>query len=147
DRHLLRTTADTLLLVADGKAAPFDGDLDDYAGWLAAQREAAKAPATEVAADKAARKEAREQAAADRQALLARRRPLLKESEQLEKKIAAWQGEKAELDSLLADPAAYTTPDRAGLEAKLKRQAELAAAIDGAEERWLEVHSELETLA
>ncbi|HEX5803956.1 MAG TPA: ATP-binding cassette domain-containing protein, partial [Azospira sp.] len=47
DRHLLRTTADTLLLVADGKAAPFDGDLDDYAGWLAAQREAAKAPATE----------------------------------------------------------------------------------------------------
>ena len=76
DRHLLRTTADTLLLVADGKVAPFDGDLDDYAGWLAAQREAAKAPATDVAidkaADKAARIAAREQAAADRQALLAR---------------------------------------------------------------------------
>ncbi|MBW7901960.1 MAG: ATP-binding cassette domain-containing protein [Rhodocyclaceae bacterium] len=151
DRHLLRTTADTLLLVADGRVAPFDGDLDDYAGWLAKEREAAKAPATPVAvdraADKAARIAAREQAAADRQALLARRRPLLKESEKLEKDIAAWQAEKATLDAALADPAAYAGGDRAGLEAKLRRQAELAAAIDAAEERWLEVHGELESLA
>ncbi|MFC5301979.1 ATP-binding cassette domain-containing protein [Azospira restricta] len=150
DRHLLRTTADTLLLVADGKVSPFDGDLDDYAGWLAAQREAAQAPASEVAqdkaADKAARIAAREQAAADRQALLAKRRPLLKESEKLEKEIAGWQAEKALLDAALADPEAYATSDRAGLEAKLKRQAELAAAIDAAEERWLEVHTELEGL-
>ncbi|MBI2308385.1 MAG: ATP-binding cassette domain-containing protein [Rhodocyclales bacterium] len=150
DRHLLRTTADTLLLVADGKAAPFDGDLDDYAGWLAAQREAAKAPTGDVAADraadKAARIAAREQAAADRQAMLAKRRPLLKESERLEKQIAGWQEEKAQLDAALADPAVYASSDRSALESQLRRQAELASAIDGAEERWLEVHTELEAL-
>jgi ATP-binding cassette subfamily F protein 3 len=147
DRHLLRTTADTLLLVADGKVSPFDGDLDDYAGWLATQREAAKAPAVEVVADKAARKEAREQAAAERQALLAKKRPLVKESEQLDKQLAAWQKEKATLDAELADPAIYTSPDRAGLEAKLKRQGQLDANITTAEERWLEIHMELESLA
>src|SRR5690606_34818582 len=35
DRHLLRTTSDTLMLVADGAVTPFDGDLDDYRDWLA----------------------------------------------------------------------------------------------------------------
>jgi ATP-binding cassette subfamily F protein 3 len=35
DRHLLRTVADELYVVHDGRAEPFDGDLDDYAKWLA----------------------------------------------------------------------------------------------------------------
>ena len=34
DRHLIKTVADTLWLVADGKLRTFDGDLDDYQGWL-----------------------------------------------------------------------------------------------------------------
>ena len=34
DRHLLRTVADDLWLVSDGKAQMFDGDLDDYRQWL-----------------------------------------------------------------------------------------------------------------
>jgi ATP-binding cassette, subfamily F, member 3 len=34
DRHLLKSVADTLWLVADGKAKPFDGDFDDYQKWL-----------------------------------------------------------------------------------------------------------------
>ena len=33
DRHLLRTVIDEFYLVADGRATPFDGDLDDYAKW------------------------------------------------------------------------------------------------------------------
>jgi ATP-binding cassette subfamily F protein 3 len=35
DRHLLRTVADELYVVHDGRAEPFEGDLDDYAKWLA----------------------------------------------------------------------------------------------------------------
>ncbi|MGY2437506.1 ATP-binding cassette domain-containing protein, partial [Escherichia coli] len=31
DRHLLKSTTDEFLLVADGRVLPFDGDLDDYA--------------------------------------------------------------------------------------------------------------------
>ena len=38
DRHLLRATTDALWLVADGKVAPFDGDLDDYRDWVLGQR-------------------------------------------------------------------------------------------------------------
>ena len=34
DRHLLRAVADELILVDEGRASPFDGDLDDYARWF-----------------------------------------------------------------------------------------------------------------
>ena len=34
DRHLLGSTVDDLLLVADGRVTPYDGTLDDYRDWL-----------------------------------------------------------------------------------------------------------------
>src|SRR6202000_1338578 len=34
DRRLIEATADRLLLVADGKVVPFEGDLDDYRKFL-----------------------------------------------------------------------------------------------------------------
>ncbi len=34
DRHLIKSVADTLWLVADGNISVFDGDLDDYQQWL-----------------------------------------------------------------------------------------------------------------
>jgi len=37
DRHLIKTVADTLWLVADGRLRTFDGDLDDYQQWLRSQ--------------------------------------------------------------------------------------------------------------
>ena len=43
DRHLLRLASDSLWLVADGGAAPFEGDLDDYRRWLS-ERPAATRP-------------------------------------------------------------------------------------------------------
>ncbi|NOT14015.1 MAG: ATP-binding cassette domain-containing protein, partial [Methylotenera sp.] len=39
DRALLRATCDQFILVADGKAQPFDGDLEDYSQWLNVQRQ------------------------------------------------------------------------------------------------------------
>ncbi|GBG13360.1 ATP-binding cassette, subfamily F, member 3 [Novimethylophilus kurashikiensis] len=143
DRALLRATCDRFLLVADGKAAPFDGDLDDYKQWLAEQRTAEK-PAP--SADKAALKAERAQAQADRQARLAQRRTLTKEAEQLEKKLAAWQTEKTELDERLGDPELYTQGESTQLQTLLKRQAELSGWIDEAEMRWLEVHEALEAI-
>ncbi|MGB5102413.1 MAG: ATP-binding cassette domain-containing protein, partial [Steroidobacteraceae bacterium] len=38
DRALLRTVCDGFLLVADGRAAEFDGDVDDYLRWLDERR-------------------------------------------------------------------------------------------------------------
>ncbi|HQR03849.1 MAG: ATP-binding cassette domain-containing protein [Proteobacteria bacterium] len=143
DRHLLRATADELWLVAGGDCRPFDGDLEDYAGWLGSQRSADKA----VDAEKRERRESRAQAIAERQSLLEKRRPLLKESDRLEKQLAGWQGEKTLLDQRLADPALYVAgADGRLLETLLRRQDELAASIEAAESRWLEVHENLEAL-
>ncbi|HNH35008.1 MAG TPA: ATP-binding cassette domain-containing protein [Rhodocyclaceae bacterium] len=142
DRHLLRTTVDELWRVHDGQVEPFAGDLEDYAAWLARQR----AEARPADPGKTARREARAAESASRQALLQRRRPLQKEAERLEKRLAEWQGEKAGIEERLADPASYALPDRTTLETLLKRQAELATAIAEAEERWLEVQDELEAM-
>ncbi|MBY0340470.1 MAG: ATP-binding cassette domain-containing protein, partial [Rhodocyclaceae bacterium] len=123
DRHLLRTTADALYLVADGKVEAFDGDLDDYADWLAVQRAAQQAPDEDKAQSREERKEARKSAAADRQALLAQRRPLLKESEKLEQQIARWQVQRSELEAQLADPALYEKNDSALIQKLNQEQA------------------------
>jgi ATP-binding cassette subfamily F protein 3 len=149
DRALLRATCDRFVLVDGGRVAPFDGDLDDYRDWLAARRaqDDAAAQCPERAADKAARRADREQAAAARQARLAARRPLVKERDALERKLAAWQAEKAQLDARLADPALYAgSADAALLQALHRRQAELAGVIDAAELRWLELEEALEAL-
>ena len=146
DRHLLRTCADELLLVADGKAEPFDGDLDDYASWLAAQRSAEKMPEPDAAAEKAERLNQRAEAKANRQAILAQRRPLLKEIEQLERQLAKWNEAKAALDAQFADPDFYAVVDRQKSEEMHKQANLLGEQIDAAELRWLEVHEALEAL-
>ena len=48
DRALLRTVCDGFLLVADGRAAEFDGDVDDYLAWLAERRTREGATAASV---------------------------------------------------------------------------------------------------
>ena len=140
DRHLLRTTVDELWLVADGSAQPFDGDLDDYAAWLAERRSTTK-PVD------ATRQELRVQRAEDRAAkksTLAERRKLEKEAEKLEKQLADWQIEQTRLDAQLADPDLYAAENRVRAEALGKGQTELTARMEAAEIRWLEIHEQLE---
>ena len=146
DRHLLRTCADELLLVADGKAIEFDGDLDDYAAWLASQRNAERTAEPEQAAEKTERQQTRADSKANRQALLAQRRPLIKEIEQLEKKIAKWTAEKSALDAQFADPNYYVAVDRQKSEEMHRQAGFLGEQIDEAEMRWLEVHEALDEL-
>jgi ATP-binding cassette subfamily F protein 3 len=149
DRALLRATCDRFVLVADGMAQTFDGDLDDYRDWLAEQRskdKAAEASSNEKCMESSSPKNDRAQSKAERQARLAERRPLIKECEQLENGMADWQKEKIQLDERLADPALYATADKSQLQALLKRQAELTQNIEQAEERWLALHELLETI-
>ena len=146
DRHLLRTTADELWLVADGRAQAFDGDLDDYAAWLATQRQRGRTSSP----DKPERQPACTSNAPSKKAVQAelrnQRRPLAKEIDKLDKQLAGWQDEKAQLDHRLADPALYAANDRPLIESLNQRQAELASAIDAAEARWLEIHEKLDAL-
>ena len=147
DRALLRTVCDDFQLVFDGKVEEFDGAIEDYITWLAARRAAnASGSNTAVTQDKAARREARESAAADRQVRLAARRPLLREVEKLEKDLARWQQEKQQIDTQLADPAFYASPDPSRLRTLTVKQQQLAGDIDAAEHRWLEIHAELESI-
>ncbi|HET9664494.1 MAG TPA: ATP-binding cassette domain-containing protein [Burkholderiales bacterium] len=143
DRALLRTVCDEFLLVVDGGARPFDGDLDDYLAWLDARR-GARAGVKDTATLRGARREMRVAAAAQRQQQLAVRRPLLREAEQLERQLAAWHEEKRELDEQLADPAFYASPDADQLKGVVLRQQTVTRRIEEAEHRWLEVHAELE---
>ena len=148
DRALLAATCDRFVLVDGGRLQPFDGDLDDYRDWLAAQRAAEQAALAcpDQAADKAVRKAERAQSAEARKARLAARRPLVKEAEQLERRLAGWQNEKALLDTRLTDPGLYAGQDTALLQDLLKRQARLTDDIEAAELRWLEVHEALDAL-
>lgn len=146
DRHLLRSTADELWLVADGRAQAFDGDLDDYAKWLEVQRTAeikkanagVKAEAAELA--KAVESTARQTPSPAQQA---QQRELQKESTKLEKQLAAWQSELALLETRLADPALYTQPDQSLSQTLQKRRTELTQGIAQTEERWLEILDQL----
>jgi len=146
DRHLLRTTADELWLVADGRVQVFDGDLDDYSSWLAAQRSAAAAPSAGKSAGKQARREDRAQAEAGRQAQLLERRSLQKEAQKMERQIDNWQAELALLETRLADPALYAAADQTLLQALQQKKADLARTLGQTEERWLTIQGELESL-
>jgi len=145
DRALLRASCDQFILVADGKAEAFDGDLEDYSQWLNEQRLKEKQAAQSQVTDKPSKND-RAQNKAERQARIAERRPLLKELEQTERKMAQMQADKKACDERLNDTELYSASDKTELQQLLKTQAELASKLETAEERWLELHEQLEAM-
>ena len=145
DRALLRATCDEFLLVADGQAVPFDGDLEAYSLWLNEQRIKEK-QSVQAALEVKPVKQDRAMNKAERQARIAERRPLLKEVADLDSRIAFWQEEKLACDARLNDNDLYSAADKTALQDLLKKQAELIKQIEQAEERWLDLHECLEGL-
>jgi len=145
DRALLRASCDEFVLVADGQAIPFDGDLEAYSLWLNEQRLKEKQNVQATLEVKPAKQD-RAMNKAERQARIAERRPLLKEVAELDKRIAAWQEEKLACDARLNDNDLYSAADKTALQDLLKKQAELIKQIEQAEERWLDLHERLEEL-
>jgi len=144
DRALLRASCDEFILVADGKAEPFDSDLEGYSRWLNEQRLKEK-QATQAVLEKP-NKNDRALNKAERQARIIERRPLLKELEQIERHMAQWQADKKACDERLNDSALYTVVDKSVLQQLLKTQAEFAEKLEAAEERWLTLHELLEAI-
>ncbi|HEY3300535.1 MAG TPA: ATP-binding cassette domain-containing protein [Methylophilaceae bacterium] len=145
DRALLRATSEKFVLVADGKAEVFEGDIDDYKTWLDQQRLQEKAQ-VQSATPESTNKIERAQSKADRQSRLAERRPLLKESEQLESQLAKWSAEKQQYDARLTSPDIYEPANKVELQTLLKAQAAINQTIEQAEERWLVLQDQLEAL-
>jgi len=146
DRALLRATCDQFVLVADHQAQLFDGDLEDYSAWLNAQRLLENQQQKEKSAQVSTNKNDRLQSKAERQVRILERRPLLKEAEKLDLNIAKWHLDKKVCDERLNDPELYTLANKSELQNLLKNQAELSVQIEGAEDRWLELHEQLEAL-
>ena len=145
DRAMLRASCDEFVLVADGQAIPFDGDLEAYSLWLNEQRLKEKQNVQATLEVKPAKQD-RAMNKAERQARIAERRPLLKEVAELDSRIAAWQEEKLACDARLNDNDLYSAADKTALQDLLKKQAELIKQIEQAEERWLDLHERLEEL-
>ncbi len=147
DRHLLRATTDVLWLVADGKVALFDGDLDDYRDWVLSlrRRERAEPAAPSIAAPADRKVQKREEAAA-RQRRANARRPLSARQAAIEKEIAGYTREKEQLDAWLAAPDAYTEAMTEELRARVARQGEVVWQLARLETAWLEVAEALEKI-
>jgi len=150
DRHLLRATSDQFMLVADGTIRPFDGDLDDYRDWLlqqaAAKRNAATAAHASDASPAVNRKDQRRAEADERQRLTQLRKPLTKEVEKIEKRMATLQADKETIDAFMADESSYAEANKAKLLEMLKRQGEVTGELEQLEERWLELQEQIEQI-
>jgi ATP-binding cassette subfamily F protein 3 len=126
DRHLIKSVADTLWLVADGKLQEFGGDLDDYQQWLRsrgkAEAPAKESPLTTGKAKKAAR--------------LSPLQRLHRQLEQVEARLAAVTAERALLEAEFA-----ASPE----ETKLKlRRTNLQRDAAFLESQWMEIGTAIE---
>ncbi|MBU6484828.1 MAG: ATP-binding cassette domain-containing protein [Betaproteobacteria bacterium] len=147
DRYLLRATADELWLLADGRLAPFDGDLDDYKAWvLGRERRAGRRAddAVEPAKAPTDRRSRKREEALARQQRSDQRKPLIARQAVLERDMESMGAEKKLLDAWLASPDAYTDGAKPQLVAALARQGELTFNLARLESEWLAIAEALE---
>lgn len=151
DRHLLRATTDEFLIVAEGRLAPFDGDLDDYRNWLFKTRlppTPVATPSTRptVTTPTADRKEQKRLEAEARQRLAAQRKPIETRIKRLEDLMARHNKRKTELDTELANPTLYSEANKERVKQSLFEQARLARELEQLESEWLTEQERLEAL-
>ncbi len=136
DRHLLRTVVDELYVVRDKTVVLFAGDLDDY------QRTAIVEPQQEPRVENTIgdRQQQKRREAALRQHTAAQRQAL----GGLEKRLEQLQARLDDCDTQLAADDLYTAQRKAQLEELLLERNKLRAEVQGLEERWYQVHEDLE---
>lgn len=138
DRHLLETTVDELVLVANGTVTEWDGDLDDYARWL---RERNKQSASTGSDGSPSDNKLKRQQAAQKRANL---RPLKQAADKLEKQLEKLQQQLAEVETKLGDEALYQPDQKVALSDLLARQGTLRKQCESVESDWLDAMTSLE---
>lgn len=150
DRHLLRTTTDEFLLVAEGRAQPFTGDLDDYRDWLNERQRAANRDPTPRATGNgnsaAERREQKRLEAERRQQLAIKRKPLEQRIKKLEQRLEKLHGEQTRLSNELLEPSLYEDANKNRLKELLLHKAQLDKEVEEIESEWLETQEALEIL-
>ncbi|HEX7117111.1 MAG TPA: ATP-binding cassette domain-containing protein [Steroidobacter sp.] len=142
DRHLLRSVADELILVDQGRAVPFEGDLDDYARWFM-QRESDSEEASSAANSSVERKQRKREEAEKRNRLS----PLRAELARLEKRLDELTAERQALEAELASPELYEAGSKERLQELLKMRAAVQCETEQTEAAWLEASERLEAAA
>ena len=136
DRHLIEATADRLWLVKDGSVKPYDGDMADYrrdvVGDAADRHERRES-------DKASKADKRREAAQKRAAL----EPLAKQIKATEGLIERIRKRLDGIEDRLADPSLYEKDPKAVTQLSRERS-ELATALTGHEETWLDLSTQYE---
>ena len=142
DRHLLRAVADELILVDQGRAQAFDGDLDDYARWFLSRENATQADEIESATSAEARKQRKRDEAERRNRLS----PLRAQISKLEKRMEGLHRELEGVESQLAAPDIYANESKSKLQSVLAEQIRIKRELESAESEWLDANEKLETL-
>jgi ATP-binding cassette subfamily F protein 3 len=142
DRSLLRTACDQLFLVEGTSVREFEGDLEAYRQFLSAPH---GEDAPELRSNQSRREQRRVEAEA-RAHFSARRRPLETQMQRLEKDIEALTQEKERLENLIASPDMYDDVRKEELRQYQFEQGRAGERLHQAEERWLELSTQLESL-
>ncbi len=136
DRGLLRSVCDQFWLVADGAVSDFDGDLEDYAGWLEKRGSAAgAAPAARRDGDKRERRKRDANTRKDAAPRHAEIKTIETALDKLGKERSKLEGELALLD--------YGR-DAAHARKVSERHATVVSEVEQLETRWLELSERLE---
>jgi ATP-binding cassette subfamily F protein 3 len=138
DRGLLRSVCDQFWLVADGVVRDFDGDLEDYAGWLEKRAGAATTPAAPKPRAEERKDQRRKDAGARRDLA-----PKRQEIKTIETSLAKLGQERTRLESELAGLDYGRDPAHA--RKVTERHAALVGEIEQLETRWLELSERLES--
>src|SRR5262245_28108854 len=139
DRGLLRSVCDQFWLVADGAVRDFDGDLEDYAGWLEKRSGAASTPAAPKPRTEDDRREQRRKGADSRRDLAPKRQ----EIKSIENSLAKLGQERARLETELAG--IDYGRNAANARKVTERHAAVVAEVEQLETRWLELSERLES--
>jgi len=147
DRHLLRTVADTLFLVAHGGVEPFDGDLEDYKQWISNENKLQKTHATE---SKVQEKSLSQTPLSSKQNISKNRaqiKPLENKLRNLEKKQEKLTSKKDDIDSKLSVDSIYDPNNKEMLDTLLTAQNEITIELEKVESEWMDISEELEELS
>lgn len=137
DRFLLRTTTDSLLLVAHNQVNTFTEDLEAYEKWLFEFRQLNSLNSLPSSI--------KEQRAQDQDKRKLQRQ-LETRLQTLEKKLQQYQIDLKALESLLADTALYEANQQSQLSQCLSKRQQLTKQLTETEHEWLLLLEQIETM-
>jgi ATP-binding cassette subfamily F protein 3 len=138
DRGLLRSVCDQFWLVSDGVVRDFDGDLEDYAGWLEKRAGSVTTPAAPKARTDDRREQKRKDAGSRRDLA-----PKRQEIKSIESSLGKLGQERSRLEAELAG--LDYSRDPAHARKVTERHSTLRQEIEQLETRWLELSERLES--